>query len=172
MQDFFNNLSKILFVLDSKGDYLKQKYGQFSPCWNNTIRKDMKSTNLRKADSYHKLPTLKINDLHGVMRKMMSYEDTSAIEIFSLTGVYSTLNTILSDWMLFTNKASTCNNDEQIRRSKEHNFATVTDETKPWPILFSPKKIRHNILFEPLCTKLDEVKWKHLLWWKSLAERV
>ena len=60
--------------------------------------------------------------------------------------------------MLFTNKASTCNNDEQIRRSKEHNFATVTDERKPWSILFLPKKSEHDIELESLCTKIDKVR--------------
>ena len=163
MQYFLNDLCKIVFFLDSKGDHLNQKRCQFSPCWNNTIGEGMKSAKLRKAKIQHKLPTFKINNLHGMIKKMMSYECTSEIENISHTRFCFKCNAMLRDGMSFTIKGVMFNNDKEIHRSKEHNFATVTDERKPWSILFLPRKIKCNIILELLCAKLDEFEWEYLL---------
>ena len=88
----------------------------------------------------------------------MSYEDKLEIETFSHIRFYYELKETPSNGILITSKGSTCNNDRAVHRSKEQNFAIMTDERKPRSIfLFLSKKSKYSITLEPLCAKLDEV---------------
>ena len=64
IQDFNNNISKLLFIIDSLKSYLKKKEL-------NMIRKDKKPVKLQKDNNHRKLPSIKANGLCGMSKKMI-----------------------------------------------------------------------------------------------------